>query len=50
MGHEPKVWGLTVRTRTTSDSFNLRFSENNALEDVKPRMVFVHDLQGRIDG
>jgi hypothetical protein len=52
MGHESKVSGLTVtvRIRTTSDGCDLRFSENDALEHVKPRTVFVHDFQGRIDG
>jgi hypothetical protein len=50
MGHESKVSGLTVSIRTTSDGFNLRFSENDALEHGKLRTVFVHDLQGRIDG
>ena len=48
-GYEPKVSESTVRIRTTSDSFNLRLGENDALEHVKPRMVFIHDLQGRID-
>ena len=50
MWHESKICGLTVKTRTTSDGVNLRFSENDALERAKPRTVFVHDLQGRIDG
>jgi hypothetical protein len=50
MGHESKVSGLTVGIRTTPDGFNLRFSENDALEHVKPHTVFVHDLQGGIDG
>lgn len=50
MGHKSKVRELTVRIRTTSDGFNLRFSENDALEYVKLRTVFIHDLQGRING
>jgi len=50
MGHESKVSGLTVGVRTTSDGRNLRFSENDTLKQVKPRAVFVHDLQSRIDG
>jgi len=50
MGHESKESGLTVGIRTTSDGFNLRFGENDALEYIKARTVFFHDLQGRIDG